>query len=65
MRRVKSTEAGDVGNNPAGDRLIIAGESLPIAPRQVLRAIRPAALGMRDSLMQRLVQRFGEPVYRH
>lgn len=44
------------------DRLILAGDHCQLPP--TVLSDEAAAIGMRDSLMQRLVHRFGEPVYR-
>jgi len=58
----QSTEAGMWQAILRADRLIIAGDHCQLPP--TVLSDQAAALGMRDSLMQRLVQRFGEPVYR-
>ncbi|WP_146578054.1 AAA domain-containing protein [Neorhodopirellula pilleata] len=58
----QSTEAGMWQAILRADRLIIAGDHCQLPP--TVLSDEAAAIGMRDSLMQRLVERFGEPVYR-
>ncbi|MFG0288051.1 MAG: AAA domain-containing protein, partial [Rhodopirellula sp. JB044] len=58
----QSTEGGMWQAILRADRLIIAGDHCQLPP--TVLSDEAAAIGMRDSLMQRLVHRFGEPVYR-
>ncbi|SMP39566.1 DNA helicase, putative [Neorhodopirellula lusitana] len=58
----QSTEAGMWQAILRADRLIIAGDHCQLPP--TVLSDEAAAIGMRDSLMQRLVHRFGEPVYK-
>ena len=58
----QSTEGGMWQAILRADRLIIAGDHCQLPP--TVLSDEAARIGMRDSLMQRLVQRFGEPVYR-
>lgn len=58
----QSTEAGMWQAILRADRLIIAGDHCQLPP--TVLSDEAAAIGMRESLMQRLVERFGEPVYR-
>ncbi|MFG0288606.1 MAG: AAA domain-containing protein, partial [Rhodopirellula sp. JB044] len=58
----QSTEGGMWQAILRADRLIIAGDHCQLPP--TVLSDEAASIGMRDSLMQRLVHRFGEPVYR-
>lgn len=58
----QSTEGGLWQAILRADRLIIAGDHCQLPP--TVLSDEAARIGMRDSLMQRLVQRFGEPIYR-
>lgn len=58
----QSTEGGMWQAILRADRLVIAGDHCQLPP--TVLSDEAARIGMRDSLMQRLVQRFGEPVYR-
>ncbi|EMI41859.1 AAA domain-containing protein [Rhodopirellula sp. SWK7] len=58
----QSTEGGMWQAILRADRLIIAGDHCQLPP--TVLSDEAAEIGMRDSLMQRLVHRFGEPAYR-
>jgi superfamily I DNA and/or RNA helicase len=58
----QSTEGGMWQAILRADRLVIAGDHCQLPP--TVLSDEAARIGMRDSLMQRLVMRFGEPVYR-
>ena len=58
----QSTEAGMWQAILRADRLIIAGDHCQLPP--TVLSDEAAEIGMRDSLMQRLVHRFGDPVFK-